>query len=522
MRKLFFLFIPLFWSCAVAQKQDAQKKYADIITEELTYGHMERLATEEMEGRGTGQDGIFKAAEYIAAEFEKEGLLAPVQGSYFQDVEFVSLGMAAENIRVGNTSYELGKDFYVQTQNPFTSFTAEEVIFIGYGIQEDKYNDLADLNIEGKVVLLVNEGEPTDKKGNSLIGGTKDPSEWGRSRFKKLQETLKLKPKLILSYDSRNAEMLSENRSEFQRSQIKLDDGNTLVKETQYAPILHISKEMANRVLASANTDIDRILKEINDSAAPKSQVVNSSFSGELGVKEEKFKNPNVLGLLEGTEKKDEVLVLTAHYDHDGIVGGKIFFGADDNASGTTGLMSIAKAFAAAKKEGNGPKRSILFIAFTGEEKGLLGSKYYVEHPIIPLENTIVNLNMDMIGRIDDLHLGKNENYIHTIGANRSSKELFEINEAANEKYTQMEIDYIYDKDEEPMQLFKRSDQYSFYQKDIPIIFYFSGLHPHYHTPEDTIDKIDFPMLVKRSKLIFHTTWEVANREQRLQNDLKK
>src|SRR5699024_3906202 len=160
----------------------------------------------------------------------------------------------------------------------------------------------------------------------TLIGGTKDPSEWGRSRFKKLQETLKLNPKLILSYDSRNAEMLSENRNEFQRSQIKLDDGNTAVKESRYAPILHISKRMANHILARSNTDIDQELKEINDNGAPKSRIVNSSFSGELGVKEEKFKNPNVLGLLEGTEKKEEVLVLTAHYDHDGIVDGKIFF----------------------------------------------------------------------------------------------------------------------------------------------------------------------------------------------------
>lgn len=524
MRNIFFLILPFLWSCAIAQKQDVQTKYADLITEEATYAHLEKLATEEMEGRGTGQPGIKKAAQYIAQEFEKYGLSAPVEGSYFQEISFIEKKLIADKFEIDHKAFSYGKDFYIQTQNNFSDFNADEIVFVGYGIQDETYNDLQNLDIEGKAVLLINEGEPIAPNGDFLLSGSNTPSEWGRSRFKKIQELLKLNPKIILSYDSRNKSLLDEDREEFHRSQISLAENNTaqVKKATEQAPIIHLSKEAANHILSGANTTLEKVTKEINSTGKPQSQVVKASLTAELGVKEEEFTNPNVLGYLEGSEKKDEVLIITAHYDHEGIINGEIYFGADDNASGTSGILNLAKSFSEAKKAGDGPKRSILFIAFVAEEKGLLGSKYYVENPVIPLQKSIVNINMDMIGRIDDLHLDKSPNYIHTIGAKRSSGELYEINETANKKYTQLDIDYTYDKDEEPLQLFKRSDQYSFYQKNIPIIFYFSGLHPHYHTPEDTIDKIDFPMTVKRTKLVFHTAWEIANRDKKLENNLLK
>src|SRR5690606_22903035 len=142
---------------------------------------------------------------------------------------------------------------------------------------------------------------------------------------------------------------------------------------------------------------------------------------------------------------KDELLVITAHYDHEGNQNGTIFFGADDNGSGTTGVLAIAKSFAKAKAEGHGPRRSILFIGFTAEEKGLLGFNYYSRHPVFPLEQSVANLNMDMIGRIDDKHLGGDHHYVHAIGSDKLSSELKVINEEANATYTHMELDYMYD-----------------------------------------------------------------------------
>jgi len=155
-------------------------------------------------------------------------------------------------------------------------------------------------------------------------------------------------------------------------------------------------------------------------------------------------------------------------------------------------------------------------MAFAAEEKGLLGSNYYSQHPIFPLSNTVTCLNMDMIGRIDDKHLNGNHNYIHAIGSDMLSSELKAINEKANKDYTQMELDYMYDDPKDPMRIYYRSDQYNLAKHGIPVIFFFSGLHPDYHTPNDTVDKIDFPMMAKREKLVFHTAWEIANRDKKL------
>jgi len=239
-----------------------------------------------------------------------------------------------------------------------------------------------------------------------------------------------------------------------------------------------------------------------------------------MGIKNEKIEVPNVLGLLEGSDKKDEIVVVSGHYDHDGILPDGTFFpGADDNGSGTVAVIELANAFSKAKKEGKGPRRSILFIGLAAEEKGLLGSDYYVEHPIFPLANTVACINIDMIGRIDNKHLNGDPNYIHVIGVNKLSTELQPIVELAN-KDINLKLDYDYNDPNEPMRLYYRSDHYNFAKYGIPSLFFFSGLHPHYHTPEDTVDKINFPIMVKREKLIFNTIWDIANRVNKPKVDL--
>ena len=226
------------------------------------------------------------------------------------------------------------------------------------------------------------------------------------------------------------------------------------------------------------------------------------------------IRGENVLGYIEGTDLKDELIIITAHYDHLGKHDSLIFNGADDDASGVAGAMEIAEAFMIAKKEGYGPRRSILIMPVSGEEKGLLGSEYYTDNPIYPLENTIANLNIDMIGRLDDWH--DNGNYVYLIGSDRLSLELHNLNEEINAKYIGLGLDYRFNDEEDPNRYYYRSDHYNFAKNNIPVIFYFNGIHEDYHRPSDTIEKLDFNKIETITKLIFLTAWELANRDERI------
>ena len=233
----------------------------------------------------------------------------------------------------------------------------------------------------------------------------------------------------------------------------------------------------------------------------------------------------NVLAYIEGSDKSNEVLVITSHLDHIGVeADGQINNGADDDGSGTVAMMEIAEAFIEAKEDGNGPRRSVLFLHVSAEEKGLLGSKYYTDNPIYPLTNTVANLNIDMIGRVDSLHI-KQPDYIYLIGSDILSEDLHDVSEKANQDYVGLTIDYRYN---DPTTLvyefgrwrenryYYRSDHYHFIKNNIPAIFYFNGTHKDYHAPTDTAEKINYSLLEKRTRLIFHTAWEIVNREQRL------
>ena len=224
----------------------------------------------------------------------------------------------------------------------------------------------------------------------------------------------------------------------------------------------------------------------------------------------------NVAAIITGSEKPDEYIIITSHLDHIGTHDGEINNGADDDGSGTVAMLEIAEAFKAAFDDGKGPKRSILFLHVSAEEKGLLGSKYYVENPLYPLKNTVANLNIDMIGRTDPKRIDKDPNYIYLIGADRLSQDLHDISEEANNKFTKLKLDYTFNALNDPNRFYYRSDHYNFAKNNIPIIFYFNGTHEDYHRPSDTVDKINYQLLRKRSRLIFYTLWELANREERI------
>lgn len=223
----------------------------------------------------------------------------------------------------------------------------------------------------------------------------------------------------------------------------------------------------------------------------------------------------NVVAFIKGSEKPDEIIVISAHLDHEGVKNGEIYNGADDDGSGTVAILEIAEAFKKAEQAGKGPKRSILFLHVTGEEKGLLGSKYYTENPIFPLANTVTDLNIDMIGRIDDRHKA-DPNYVYLIGSDKLSTDLHNVSEAMNKKYMNINLDYKYNDENDPNRFYYRSDHYNFAKHNIPVIFYFNGTHADYHKPTDTPDKINYNLLENRTRLVFYTAWEIANREARL------
>ena len=226
------------------------------------------------------------------------------------------------------------------------------------------------------------------------------------------------------------------------------------------------------------------------------------------------IRGENVLGYIEGSDLKDELLIITAHYDHLGKHDSLIFNGADDDASGVSAALEIAEAFMLAKKAGHGPRRSILIMPVSGEEKGLLGSRYYTDNPIYPLENTVANLNIDMIGRLDDWH--DNGNYVYLRGSDRLSYDLHNLNEKINDDYIRIDLDYRFNDKDDPNRYYYRSDHYNFAKNDIPVIFYFNGVHEDYHKPSDTIEKIDFDKINTITRLIFLTAWEIANRDERI------
>ncbi len=227
----------------------------------------------------------------------------------------------------------------------------------------------------------------------------------------------------------------------------------------------------------------------------------------------------NILAFIEGSEKPEEIVVISGHYDHVGTRNGVVYNGADDDGSGTVAVMEIAKAFQAAKKAGNGPKRSILFLHVTGEEHGLFGSEFYTDNPIFPLANTVVDLNIDMIGRDDPENRGKQ--YVYVIGSEMLSSQLKVINEAANKKTNNLELNYKYDDPNDTERLYYRSDHYNFAKNNVPVAFFFDGIHEDYHKPTDDVEKIDYNLLAKRTQLVFTTAWEIANRPDRIVVDKK-
>lgn len=495
-----FVFVLLIAASGLHGQNPVARNYGDLIVPADLKENLSILASDAMEGRDTGKRGQKMAAAFIRAHFEELGLTGLVNGGYYQPVDLYASVPGDTYVKIGTTRVNNFEGVVFYGTSDSGGEVTVPVVFAGKGRKED----FDQVNVEGKaVVVMLGTGE-----------SARGPVSLARERKAKITfvytadaEEFNVLEKQIKSYVGSGS--LSVTKPEISSS----GAGTFYTSPAVAAKIFNLSPEKLN---AAATEDPTKLpLKKLKPASI--------TYKTALAVKT--VKSENVLGFLEGTDKKDEVLVVTAHYDHVGVLPGsgerdRINNGADDDGSGTVAVLQIAKAFAQAKKDGKGPRRSILFMLVTGEEKGLLGSDYYTQHPIIPLEKTVVDLNIDMVGRRDPQHKDSAP-YVYVIGSDKLSTELHKLSETVNKTYTNLIFDYTYNDQDHPDRLYYRSDHWNFAKNNIPIIFYFDGIHEDYHLPSDEVSKIEFDLLAKRTQLVFFTAWEIANREQRIMPDQK-
>lgn len=505
-------FVFYFLGLASVDAQVAYKeavKFADDIKTENLKKNLSIIAGAEMEGRETGTPGQARAAGFIADYYKQIGLQPGNNGSYFQYYPLIKDSVAESTLQINGKAFKYGEDYTLPASiNSNGTIQSDlEVVWGGYGISDSAYNDLKDVVAKGKA-LLVLTGEPQMEDKTYLFTHTKRPSRWSS-----LSAGVKLKAQAAAKLEAKVLFIIDTNfiwKNKFISPIRLVPDAKDSISMNVYI----ISKEMA-KVIAGSN--YDRLVGSAGKIHPAGFHALISLFTSQQ-VSHKNIQASNVMAYLPGTDRKDELLIISAHYDHLGVRNGKIFYGADDNGSGTVAVLEMAREFAAAKAAGHGPRRSVLFMNVSGEEEGLWGSDYYTTHPVYPLVNTIADLNTDMIGRIDPLH-ENDPNYLYIIGDDKLSSVLRLVNEGNNKAYVNLNLDYKYNDPNDAEKIYYRSDHYNFAKNRIPIIFFFDGIHADYHQPSDTADKINYELMAKRMKLVFYDAWSIANRYERLPVD---
>ena len=492
MKKFIAVFLLFLGVSPVFSQEDLMKKYAAEIDQAEMKDVLSILASDALEGRETGKRGQKMAAAFIADYFQEVGLTPVVPTadgmSYYQKFELASSKPGAAYLKLNDQTFTSGRDvLYYGTAN-MTSPEKAQAVFAGKGSDEE----FATVKVKDNIVV-VDAGD----------GSVRD---WRAIQSKAYEKGAALVLIIARPTDNEFRNMASQYLEYFMHPKLGFKDqmfsknnGAFLIAPSTAAILLNSTPE--KMALAMEEKNIEKI----------KGGTIEFFSSREI----ESIQTENIMGYLEGADKKDEYVVITAHYDHIGRNGDDINNGADDDGSGTTSVLKIAKVFAQAKKDGHGPRRSMLFITFTGEELGKLGSEYYTNNPILPLDNTVVDLNIDMIGRTDEEHKDNRE-FVYLVGADKLSSELHQISEKTNEQFTHLSLDYTYNNEAHPSRIYYRSDHWNFAKNNIPVIFYFNGTHKDYHRPTDTVDKIEFDLLQKRAQLVFYTAWIIANRDNRL------
>lgn len=497
MKKLFYGIVLLSTLNASAQKIPNPKPFAKEISIENLKKNLYTIAGDEMQGRETATEGQRLAAAYIENQFKALGLTPGMPDGYQMHFPVYQDSLLDAALKVNDQAFEAGKDFYVNLLAATNfAYKFSDVVFAGFGMQSASRNDYGDIDVRGKLVLILSGAYAEQLNGDDRKHLS--PIVQIETAQRKGAAAVLIVDKKIDGQQPKSAMYVNEYRASMRINSF------------------YISEAVANTLTKG---EFSNLAKTYPASLQP------ASFPALVSLRLAKttltLQGTNVLGLLPGTDLKDEYVVITAHYDHMGEKNGMIWNGADDDGSGTVAVLELAKVFTKAKAAGKGPRRSILFMTVSGEEKGLWGSDYYGSHPAFPLDKTTVNLNIDMIGRIDPSRKhGDSTNYVYVVGDDKLSSELKPISEQTNKKYVKLELDYKYNDPKDPERIYYRSDHYNFAKHGVPIIFYFNGLHADYHKPTDTPDKINYPLLAKRTSLVFYTAWEMANRNNMLKRDI--
>lgn len=493
--------------------ENAGLKWAESIDSNDMKRHLFYLASDYLEGRETGQPGNQRAAEYAADFFSKHDYKAiDEDGDYFQEITFTQFQPDTTIFTLGGRELTHFEDFVVSPfrQRPLTDSNIDKLHFAGYGLENGAYSDYGSYDWKDKTILIYHS--VPDKIASLVIDSTQLELN---ERLLKAEEK-GVKAVFIIhdkfsSYASRNKRYLLSGFLNLGKVQ---PDSLPLLPHA--AVTTELAKQMVDKKYKKFIKERDELLE--NGGLKGKPLTVPVDIKLEWQPKLKFIKSNNVVAYLPGDhpDLKNEYIVVSAHYDHLGERADEVYNGADDNASGTTTVLELAETFAEARSAGIKLDRSLLFILMTGEEKGLLGSRYYADHPLLPLDNAVANVNIDMVGRIDQKYQDSLD-YIYVIGADRISPELHEINELANKRGPDLVLDYTYNEENDPNRYYYRSDHYNFAKKGIPAIFYFNGTHEDYHRITDTPDKIEFSAMKERGELFFLTIWELLQRPERLE-----
>jgi hypothetical protein len=501
--------------CATAQ--DVQRATASIVPDDLK-ADIAFLASDDLKGRNSGSEEDHIATDYIATQFMRLGL-KPVgdDGTYFQNMEIDTADVNREHttltakIAGAERTYVFDKDFHWSRQSLHPASACGEVAFAGYGIDapEYGYNDFAGIDVKGKVALVLGR-EPQANDSNSKFAGTWDT--YHAFYWEKLEELRKRGAAGLLLVQDRVPRPAKKTPASSPRA--SGGPSFALAGPMWDIPTFTISRNVADQLLAPSGKTTDELQGSIDRTLQPDSLEIPSSSAclSKNFTNLQKHVGRNVVALIQGSDPtlKSQAILVTAHHDHMGVANGHIYHGADDNASGVAGLLEIARAFSQGKIR---PKRSILFIAYDGEERIFLGSYYYVTHPIIPLDQTVANINMDMIGRNENdanwpVPPDGNVNMVNVLGT-RYNPGLRKVIDRENDRVG-LKLDYKMDV-VDPDSLWSRSDHFWFATLHIPQVEFQTGLHPDYHTDHDTWDRINYPKLTKIVRLVFLSVDKLAN-----------
>ncbi|TVR87376.1 MAG: M28 family peptidase [Saprospirales bacterium] len=508
---------------AIAQGEESPHvKFANKITLENLESHVWALSADSMMGRETGQPGSHMAGNYIQRFFEELGVPAVGDTTYRQTMTIHWLMWEENELFVGERKLRNNREYLALPayNRDWEDVSVGEIVFAGYGIKSDAYSDMPDVDLKGKTVVVL-RGEPIDDEGKSLVTGSEEESEWSRNDSLKLNLFADRGAELILMAEPAMFDLV---RAKWRAMTSPLEPHSPKGPAEGYPGLIHLQQSVVFEMMGELGNSLSDAMTYGGSSILDwTGQSTEVDFRIHLEKEVRTLQDDNILGYIRGTdpERRDELIVVSAHYDHIGYEGDEIFNGANDNASGTAAVMEMGRALVRSVEAGYGPARSVLLLLLTGEEKGLLGSRYYVQNPVFPLEQTIANINIDMLGRTDKRYEEKGiDNYIYPIGTDRLSTEFHEIVVDVNERYSNLELDFRYNDPEDPNRYYFRSDHYNFAKNGIPAVFYFNGMNEDYHQTGDTADKMNYEVMTKQTRHIFHVLWELANREEAIQVDV--